>query len=295
MDLLQREGRYPVPPQAPSTLGVEFSGTIISLPEGKSSSSDSDFKIGDEVFGLAYGGAYAEYISANTSMLIPKPAHLSWQTAAGIPEAWFTALQAMYLIGEYSAGKSILWHAGASSVSIAGIQLAATAGASKVFMTASSQEKIDFCKYLGATEGFNYKTQDWAGEVLNATEGRGVDIIVDYIGGSYLDANLRCAARDARIVCLAFMGSATFPAGGVDMSRLLTKRIRIEGSSLRSRDEAYQGKLRDMLIQHALPGFEDGRLRVPIERVFEGMEEVGLAHELMESNRTKGKLVVKVD
>lgn len=182
MDLLQREGLYPVPPQAPSTLGVEFSGTIESLPETWSAGSrlgnsepESDFQVGDEVFGLAYGGAYAEYIAVSTHMLIRKPAELSWEQAAGIPEVWITAMQAMYLIGEYAPGKSMLWHAGASAVSIAGIQLAMSEGEGEgeIFVTASSQEKIEFCRRLGATQGFNYKTQDWSQEVLRATGARG--------------------------------------------------------------------------------------------------------------------------
>jgi NADPH:quinone reductase-like Zn-dependent oxidoreductase len=299
MDLLQREGQYPIPPQAPSTLGVEFSGTIISLPDPSqigpdpASKPEADFKIGDEVFGLAYGGAYAEYIAVSTHMLIHKPAELSWEQAAGIPEVWITAIQAMYLIGEYQRGKSILWHAGASSVSIAGIQLAKADAASQILTTASSSAKLDFCKSLGATHAFNYTTQDWATEVLAATHGQGVDIIIDYIGAPYFDGNLSAAARDARIVCLAFMGGATLPAG-VDISRLLRKRLRIEGSSLRSRDEAYQRALRDMLVQHALPRFRDGTFQVPVERVF-GFEQVQEAHRLMESNRTMGKLVVRVE
>ena len=226
-------------------------------------------------------------------MLIHKPAELSWEQAAGIPEVWITATQAMYLVGEYSCGKSMLWHAGASSVSIAGIQLAKSDGASEIFVTASSQEKIDFCKGLGATEGFNYKTQDWSREVLTATGGKGVDVIVDYIGAPYFDGNLETAARDARVVCLAFMGGARLPEG-VDISRLLMKRIRVEGSSLRSRDEVYQGRLRDMLVEHALPKFRDGSFKVPIEKVFK-MEEIQEAHRLMESNRTKGKLICRVD
>lgn len=193
MDLLQREGLYPLPPQASTILGVEFSGTIESF--GKE--AERGFQVGDEVFGLAYGGAYAEYIAVSTHMLIHKPKELSWVQAAGIPETWITASQALYLIGEFTPGKSVLWHAGASSVSIAGIQLAKADGASAVYVTASSQDKIDFTKTLGATEGFNYKTGDWAQEILKYTDGKGVDLIVDFIGAGYFDQNLEAAARDA--------------------------------------------------------------------------------------------------
>jgi NADPH:quinone reductase-like Zn-dependent oxidoreductase len=136
MDIFQREGNYPVPPQAGPILGVEMSGIIEEMGEEK---ENEGFKVGDEVFGLAYGGAYAEYIALSTHMLIHKPKELSWEKAAGIPETWITATQALYLVGEFTPGKSVLWHAGASSVSIAGIQLAKGHDASKVYVTAGSQ------------------------------------------------------------------------------------------------------------------------------------------------------------
>ena len=190
MDLLQREDRYPVPAQAPKTMGVEFSGVIVSLPAERDAADkpEQSFAVGDEVFGLAYGGAYAEYIAVSTHMLVHKPTELSWEEAAGIPETWITALQAMYLVGQFKEGDSILWHAGASSVSISGIQLAVAGKASAVYVTASSQEKIDFCKSLGATDGFSYKENggNWADPLLNATRGKGVDIIVDFVGQAIL-------------------------------------------------------------------------------------------------------------
>ncbi|KAK5048238.1 hypothetical protein LTR84_005908 [Exophiala bonariae] len=288
MDLLQREGHYPLPPQAPSTLGVEFSGTIESF----GCEPERGFNIGDEVFGLAYGGAYAEYIAVSTHMLIHKPKELSWEEAAGIPETWITATQALYLIGDYKPGRSVLWHAGASSVSISGIQLAKGDGASAIYVTASSQEKIDFCKSLGATEGFNYKTGDWAQELLKYTDGKGVDLIVDFIGAGYFDQNLEAAAKDGHIVSLGNMGGSVVEKP-VDISRFLRKRLRYEGSSLRSRDEDYQGKLRDQLVEHALPKFVDGSFKVIVEKVFK-MDEIQAAHELLASNQTKGKLIVTV-
>ena len=254
MDLLQREGHYPVPPQAPKTLGVEFSGKIESLgsdanknPHTKDGSPE--WKVGDEVFGLAYGGAYAEYIAVSTHMLMHKPKELSWEQCAGIPETWITATQAMYLVGGFESGKSILWHAGASSVSISGIQLSKAGAASKIFVTAGSQEKIDFCvNELGATKGFNYHTQDWAKEILKETGGKGVDIVVDYIGANYFQGNLDVATRDGRIVHLGAMSGTKLP-DGVDIGAFIRKRVRFEGSSLRSRDEGYQGRLRDTLVE----------------------------------------------
>ncbi|ESZ92369.1 quinone oxidoreductase [Sclerotinia borealis F-4128] len=278
MDLLQREGLYPVPSQAPKTLGVEFSGTIESL----GTDIKEGFNVGDEVFGLAYGGAYAEFIAVSTHMLLKKPGHLSWEEAAGVPETWITATQAMFLVGEFSKGKSILWHAGASSVSISGIQLAKNSGASAIYVTAGSQEKIDFCvKELGATAGFNYKTQDWAKEILAATDGKGVDIVIDFVGANYFQGNLNVAAKDGRVVHLGAMSGTKLP-NGVDMSAFVMKRVRFEGSTLRSRDVEYQGKLRNKLEEY-IPKFEDGTFKIFVDKVFP-WEQVVDAHKEMEKN-----------
>ncbi|KAJ9300052.1 hypothetical protein DTO271G3_2169 [Paecilomyces variotii] len=290
MDLLQREGQYPVPPQAPSTLGVEFSGTIESFGDydGK------DFAIGDHVFGLAYGGAYAEYIAVSVAMLIHKPAELSWEETAGIPETWITATQAMYLVGGFEPGRSILWHAGASSVSIAGIQLSKADNASAIYVTAGSQEKIDFCvNQLGATAGYNYRTQDWPSEIQKATNGQGVDLVIDFVGAAHFQGNLDVGARDGRIVELGQMSGSKLPAG-VDISGFIRKRLRFEGSTLRSRDEQYQKKLRDLLVEHALPKFRDGTFKIFVEKTFP-FEQVVEAHKLLESNRTKGKIICTID
>ncbi|PNS20581.1 hypothetical protein CAC42_308 [Sphaceloma murrayae] len=289
MDLLQREGHYPVPPQAPRTLGVEFSGTIVSLPPG----AEKGFNVGDAVFGLAYGGAYAEYIAVSTHMLIHKPEELSWEETAGIPETWITALQAMYLIGEFSEGKNVLWHAGASSVSIAGMQLSKAGGAGKVFATARGEGKCEWIEEtLGADKAWNAEKEDWAGGVLEATGGKGADIIIDYIGGSYFAGNLKAAARDGRIVNLATLGGGKV-TGDADIGNFVRKRLRFEGSSLRSRDEEYQGRLRDKLVETALEKFKSGEFKSHIERVFD-WEQIVEAHQLMESNKTKGKLICTI-
>lgn len=248
-------------------------------------------------------------------MLIHKPKELSWEQAAGIPEVdapsdrpvavlvlgltdlnsqtWITATQAMYLVGEFAPGKSILWHAGASSVSIAGLQLSKADKASAMYVTAGSQEKIDFCvNELGATAGFNYYTQDWSKEVEKATGGKGVDVIIDFIGQNYFQGNLDAAARDGRIVNLGVMSGTKLPAG-VDIGAFVRKRLRFEGSSLRSRDEDYQGKLRNTLVDHALPKFKDGTFKVFVEKVFP-FEKIVDAHKLMESNKTKGKIICTI-
>lgn len=317
MDLLQREGKYPLPPQAPSTLGVEFSGTIVTAPSTDTTkdSVERPFKEGDAVFGLAYGGAYAEYVVCDARMIMHKPDSLSFEQAAGVPEAWITATQALFFVGEFKKAEKVLLHAGASGVSIAAIQLARRAGAEKVYVTAGSQEKIDFCvNELGADAGFNYKTQDWADEILKVTEGKGVDVIVDYVvGQGYLEGDLKSAAMDGRIVILAVMGGLQ-TKGPVDAWVILKKRLRIEGSTLRSRSVEYQEELRERLAKEAIPGFEDGTLKVFVEKVFDwndvsffplcekvvditgtnGTEQIVEAHQLMESNQTKGTHSLKL-
>ena len=185
----------------------------------------------------------------------------------------------------------MLWHAGASSVSISGIQLALAGGATEVYVTAGSQEKIDFCVSLGAKAGFNYHTQDWSAELLKATEGKGVDLIVDFIGAPYFQGNLNAAAFEGHIVTLGTMGGIKLPAD-VDISPFLRKRIRYEGSTLRARNPEYQGRLRDSL-EERLPLFSKGQLKVFVEKVFP-WEQVIEAHKLMESNKTKGKIICTI-
>ncbi|QMW46599.1 hypothetical protein G4B11_010054 [Aspergillus flavus] len=328
MDILQREGLYPLPSYAPETMGVEFSGVIEQLGD-EATAMESGFKCGDEVFGLAYGGtyishgtgasgfcnwaksgwgfvrnqqhnqkaysgrtgAYAEYIVVSTKTLFHKPAQLSWEEAAGIPETWMTATQALLLIGEFQSGQSVLWHAGASSVSIAGIQLAKARGASAIYATAGSPEKIHFLEQeLGVTKAFNYKTDKWAAELQKLTTG--VNLVVDFIGAPYFQNNLDIAARDGRIILLGLMGGAKLPEG-VNIAPLLYKRLRLEASGLRSRDLEYQKTLRDMLVDYALPKFCDRSFKVHIEKVFQ-FEDIVEAHQLLEKNQTKGKIISSI-
>jgi NADPH:quinone reductase-like Zn-dependent oxidoreductase len=198
----------------------------------------------------------------------------------------------MYLVGGFETGKSILWHAGASGVSISGIQLSKIGGAKAIYVTAGSQEKIDFCvKELGATAGFNYKTQDWAKEILKTTNDQGVDLTIDFIGATYFQGNLDVAARDGHIVNLGAMGGTKLPVG-VDVGAFVRKRIRYEGSSLRSRDPDYQGRLRDKLEEY-MPQFEDGTFKIYVDKVFP-WEQIVDAHKLMEKNVTQGKIICTI-
>ncbi|RYC61359.1 hypothetical protein CHU98_g4827 [Xylaria longipes] len=202
-----------------------------------------------------------------------------------------TATQALHFVGDFARGKSVLWHAGASGVSIAGIQLSRDAGASAVYATAGSDEKCRFIETeLGATRAFNYRTEDWAKGIQEATGGMGVDLIVDFIGASYFQKNMVAAAKDARWVMLGLMGGSKLE--GVDIGMLLFKRIRVEGSTLRSREPEYQGKLKDRLAEY-IPHFESGVLKVKVDSVF-AMEDIIKAHELMEKNVTTGKIICSV-
>ncbi|PFH60251.1 hypothetical protein XA68_11238 [Ophiocordyceps unilateralis] len=291
MDVIQRRGAYPVPEGASPILGVEFSGVVEAL--GHDAADDaSGFAVGDHVFGLVYGGAYAEYLVVSCKMLLRKPSSLSWAQAAALPESWITATQALHVVLDFVPGRSILWHAGASGVSVAGIQLARRAGAARVYATAGSDEKCRFIvDRLGADAAFNYKACDWAAAVRKATDGRGVDYIVDFVGGGdYFNKNLDVCARDARIVLLGLLGGPR--VADANISQLLAKRIRIEGSTLRSRDEDYQGRLRDKLETY-LPDFEAGRLDIIIDKVLP-WEQIQEAHEHMEEARNSGKIVCTI-
>jgi len=228
-------------------------------------------------------------------MLIRKPDELSFEQCAAIPETWITAIQALYLVGGFQDGKGerVLWHAGASSVSIAGIQLSQAGGAREVYATAREDDKCEFIvKELGATAAFNTTKTDWAQEVLKATDGKGVDLIVDFIGKDTVQGNLTAAGYDARIVQLGTL-SGSVSTVGIDIGSIMYKRIRWEGSTLRSRDEQYQEKLRDLLEEHALPKFKDGTFKIVIEKVM-NWEDVVEAHQMMESNKTKGKVVMTI-
>jgi NADPH:quinone reductase-like Zn-dependent oxidoreductase len=226
-------------------------------------------------------------------MLIHKPKEIPWEIAAGIPEVWVTAIQAMELIGGFSAGKSMLWHAGASSVSIAGIQLSKALGASAIYATAGSEDKVELCKSLGATAAWNYRETSWEEEVKTVTNGRGVDIIIDFVGQNYFQMNLNSAAKDGRVVIVGMLSGTKISQRDIDLSPFVTKRLRVEGSRLRSRDLEYQKVLRDLLVRDVLPGFVDGRFQVLVEKVFD-WQDIQEAHGLMESNTIKGKIICRV-
>ncbi|WOO80639.1 Quinone oxidoreductase PIG3 [Vanrija pseudolonga] len=291
MDILQREGKYAVPPQAGPTLGVEFAGTVVQVGEGTSL-----YKVGDEVFGLVYGGAYAEYVVAHEDMTLPKPKELSWEEAAGVPENWLTAFQALFIEGNLKKGDNVLIHAGASGVGVAAIQLALhVGGANQVFATAGSDEKIKFIKEevgrgSDKVHATNYKTQDFETEIKKVTDG--VDLIVDFVGKDYFTRNLKLLRRDGYLIYLAFLSGPVLD-GPTNIGPLLAKRLTVRGSTLRSRDLAYQSNLLHRFKDEALQKVKDGELKVFIHEVFPWTEVVK-AHKEMEANKNSGKIVFEI-
>ncbi|EJD39283.1 quinone oxidoreductase putative [Auricularia subglabra TFB-10046 SS5] len=291
MDIIQRQGGYPVPPGASDILGVEFSGTVTKV-----GGAVSIWKEGDEVFGLVPGGAYAELVAAPETHLMRKPARLSWAQAASVPEAFLTAFQALVLIPELKDGESVLVHAAASGVGVAAIQLAKFLGAKNIIATAGTEEKLAWLReVLGATHTANYKTEDFSQTVKGATEGKGVDVVVDFVGRTHWEKNLESLAVDGRMVILAALSGADIP--NATLRPILYKRLRIQGSTLRSRSEDYQAVLirrfHDTVV-HDLAGQEtDGRVKTYIHKVYPWTEIQDATRE-MENAANSGKIIVEV-
>ncbi|KAH8085942.1 quinone oxidoreductase putative [Cristinia sonorae] len=292
MDISQRLGHYPPPAGASDILGVEFSGTIVELGNGV-----EQWQVGDEVMGLVGGGAYAEYVNVPATHIMAKPKHLSWAEAASIPENWFTAFQAVVLVSEIIPGDNVLVHAGASGVGIAAIQLAHFYKANDVIATASTKEKLDWLLSLpsGATHAVNYKTQDFAEEVKKITNGKGVGVLVDFVGQSHWHKNIQSLGLDGRMTLLAALSGAEVPT--VNLGPILFKRLRIQGSTLRSRSADYQSKLIKQFQQEVLQNITgsdgNGELRVYIHKVYP-WTEIQEAHREMEANNNSGKIIVEV-
>ena len=303
MDISQREGGYPLPPEAPAILGVEFSGTVLEYK-----GSVCDFQSGQEVFGLTLGGCYAEVACVRSSLILHKPPQLTHQQAAAIPENWLTAFQALRVIAKLQHGEHVLIHAGASGVGLAAIQLARDFGAARVYVTVGSQAKVEFCRSIGADEAINYKSSSWADELHRLTDGQGVDVIMDFIGATYWNGNLASLKCDGRMVMQGRMGGIA--VADANIGPLLFKRLRVEGSTLRSRSVEYQGELvqsflREGGLDKILEGTRenDGRAGKDDSRNFHQLvihkvyswNDIKDAHREMEANKNVGKIVVNVD
>jgi tumor protein p53-inducible protein 3 len=283
-DILQREGKYPPPAGASEILGLEMAGEVSSI-----GSKVRKWKEGDKVFGLLPGGGYAEFAVINEMMANPVPSNLSYTEAAAIPEVFLTAYQAIVWHAHLKEGEGILIHAGASGVGTAAIQIAKLYGA-EIYITAS-REKHDMCLKLGAGYAIDYKNEDFAEKVNEITGQKGVNVIIDFIAGPYFRQNLSSLSRDGRLVLLATLGGGK--AADADIRQILTKRLTIIGSTLRSRTIDYQIKLNEDFINFAFDKFEKGLLKAVIDKVYD-WKEAAEAHRYMEANKNTGKVVLKI-
>lgn len=283
-DLLQRAGKYPPPPGASPILGLDVAGTVVALGPGV-----TGWQMGDRVFGLVEGGGYAEYAVLPAAMAMRIPDNLSCEEAAAIPEVFLTAYQALCWLGQLQKNEQVLVHAGASGVGTAAIQLARRIGA-RVHVTASAP-KHNVCQALGAETTIDYRQEDFAERVLQATEGNGVHVVLDFVGAPYLAANLRCLAPDGRIVLLATLGGSRVTS--FDLRLLFARRAHLIASTLRNRSRDYKGRLTQEFAERFLSDFAAGRLRPVIDRIYDWTEVVD-AHRRMEANQNVGKIVLRI-
>lgn len=284
-DTLQRQGKYPPPPGESNILGLEAAGTVEKLGPGA-----TKWKIGDRVMALVGGGGNAEFVAVHESHLLPVHALLSLREAAAIPEVWLTAFQLLHFVAHIKAGESVLIHAGGSGVGTAAVQLAKLAGA-EAFVTAGTQEKINLAKSLGASEGFNYKEGPFVEKLLNVTNGRRVDVILDCVGGSMWEQNIDAIAMEGRLILFGTLGGTSL--NGDVIRSIMGKRLSVIGSTLRARSCEYKSRLITSFQEMALPHFLTGTLKVVIASVLP-FEELAKAHQIMESNANAGKIVIEV-
>ncbi|WP_455384241.1 NAD(P)H-quinone oxidoreductase [Acidihalobacter prosperus] len=283
-DLLQRAGLYPPPADASPVLGLEVAGRIAAIGDGV-----TGWDIGDEVTALVPGGGYAEYCTAPAEHALPVPAGMSLAEAAGLPENWFTVWANLVDHGRLAQGERLLVHGGSSGIGLAAIQLGTLFGC-RVFTTVGSAEKADFCRRLGAELAVNYREQDFASILDEATDGEGVDVILDMVGAKYLQRNLGLLRRDGRLVFIAFLGGNR---SEIDLLPIMVKRLTITGSTMRPRTRAEKAAIRDALLERVWPALADGRIGSHIHATYP-LAEAPAAHRLMESSRHIGKIVLRV-
>jgi len=283
-DLWQARGHYPPPFGASEILGLEMAGVVREV-----GAAVQTFGSGDRVCALLPGGGYAEQVSVPAGMLLRLPADWSFVQGAAVPEVWYTAYINLFDEGGLKAGETALIHAGASGVGTAAIQLAVDAGA-RALATAGSDEKVARCRELGAELAVNYKEVDFVAEIMAATDGAGVDVILDPVGGGYLARNVALLKPFGRLVNIANLGGSK---GELDMGRVLGRRLRLIGSTLRGRPAAEKIAITRQFEEAVWPKLADGRLRPVIDRVFP-IAEAGAAHAYVLENRNIGKVILEV-
>jgi NADPH:quinone reductase len=283
-DVIQRYGKYPPPPGASDIPGLEVAGRVAALGDGV-----SGVMIGDRVCALVAGGGYAERAAVPHEQVLPIPDGLTAVQAAGIPETFFTVWTNVFQRGKLQPGESILIHGGTSGIGTTAIQLATAFGA-QVLTTAGSDEKCAAATALGASHAFNYRTADWAADARRVTGGRGVDVILDIVGGEYIARNLDLLAVEGRLLQIAFLKTAR---AEIDFSIMMRKRAWITGSTLRPRTPAEKGVIARDLRQHVWPLLERGSVAPIIHQTFP-LAEAAAAHRLMESSAHIGKIILAV-
>ena len=283
-DVLQRTGNYPVPPDASDLPGLEVAGEVAAL-----GSSVKSWKVGDKVCALVHGGGYAEFCVAPEVQALPIPKGMSAVEAASLPETFFTVWSNVYERAGLKPGESLLVQGGSSGIGVTAIQMAVATG-NRVFATAGSDEKCAACVKLGAEKAINYRTQDFAAEIKAATGGKGVDVILDMVGGDYVPKELKSLADEGRLVFIAFLrGHKT----ELDINEVMRRRLTISGSTLRPRPVEFKGRIAARLRERIWPLIEAGKIRPQIFRTFP-LEQAAEAHRLMESSQHIGKLVLTV-
>jgi NADPH2:quinone reductase len=280
-DVVQRMGQYPAPPGASDLPGLEVAGKVVAT------GGTSAFNVGDSVCALLPGGGYAEYATADQGSCLPIPQGLSAEETCAIPETFFTVWHNVFQRGQLKPGEMLLIHGGSSGIGTTAIQIAKALG-SKVIATAGSDEKCDACKTLGADIAINYRTQDFV-EIVRALPEKGVDVILDMVGGDYFGRNLKSLKVDGRMVSIAFLKGAKTEA---DLSAIMLKRLTITGSTLRNRDLAFKAALAREVKAHVWPLLAARKVKPLIHQAF-ALEEAAKAHALMESSAHIGKIILK--
>ncbi len=282
-DMMQRKGLYPPPPGATDIPGLEVSGTVVSVGQNVSKPP-----INSEVCALVTCGGYAEYCLATASICLPVPEKISLVNAAGIPETFFTIWTNVFKRGQLKAGESLLVHGGSSGIGTTAIQLGKAFGAT-VYITAGTSDKCEFCNNLGADAAINYREQDFSEEIKRLTEGKGVNVILDMVGGPYFPKNIRLLADEGRLVQIALMQGSK---AEVDFRSLLLKRVTLTGSTLRPRSVEEKTKIAHALQKNVWPMLESGAIRPIIHETFP-LKQASEAHRLMESSAHIGKILLK--
>ncbi|KAA0125555.1 NAD(P)H-quinone oxidoreductase [Methylobacterium sp. P1-11] len=282
-DVAQRSGVYPPPPGATEIPGLEVAGRVVALGR-----EVNGLSLGDEVCALVISGGYAEYAVAEASHCLPRPKAVSLIDAGGLPETFFTVYSNVVQRGRLARGESFLVHGGSSGIGATAIQIAKHVGA-RVFATAGSAEKCRFCEELGADAAIDYKKLDFAEELKRLTDGRGVDVILDMIGASYLPRNLKSLAPDGRLVMIALMGG--YKVDGLNITPIMRNRLTFTGSTLRPRGKADKAAIADGLRRDIWPELDAGRIRTVTHATFP-LERAREAHELMESSAHLGKILL---